>query len=308
MPRIISVCLNPALDKFVHTKRLSKSGAIRTLSTRIVAGGKAVNVARALKRFSLSAPLIGIVSGDAGESLCKTLSEEKLPGEWVSGEGETRTNLTIIPQDGKATRRISSGDRVPRRVQSEVENILIERMGSANAVILTGSLPPGYRSDTYARLIKIAREKNVMAVLDASGPALKAGIKAGPFIVKPNREEAREICGFRINSRESVKKALHNFSRHSNIVLLSLDEKGLAATDSARMFYATCPVRKGVSVGCGDAALAGFLAGFFKGLAFEDCLRWAAAAGTAAVGAPRPGLIQLRDWKSLVRKIDLERI
>jgi 1-phosphofructokinase family hexose kinase len=235
---------------------------------------------------------------------------EGLPQEWIWTDGETRTNMTIVERSsGRASRILEPGPRMTPVVTSMLRRRLLRRFRLLNAVVFTGSLPPGISPKFFADLIRSARRANVLTVLDTSGTALAEGLKARPFLVKPNRAEAETVCGFRIRSRTGVKKALQYFSKRCNIVLISLGKEGLVATDSTRMFWARGPIiRRGLAVGCGDTALAGFLAGFLKGSAFEDCLRLAVACGAANVGAERPGAVKRQRVKDIQARINVKRL
>jgi 1-phosphofructokinase family hexose kinase len=310
MANIHTIAFNPSLDKLIVVDRLSGSGEVRERDARIVAGGKAVNVARAFQTLGVPAGVFGIAAGASGSTLEEWLGAEKIPQEWLWASGETRTNVTLQDaRSGCAVRILESGPRVSSAVLRDFRKTFQKKLGTLNAAVFSGSLPPGISPATFAGFITMARRANVLTALDTSGPALAAGLKARPFIVKPNRAEAEELCGFRIRSIGGIRKALRYLSRYSNIVLISLGEEGLAGSDSARMFLARGPVsRRGLEVGCGDVALAGFLAGFFRGEAFEDCLRSAAACGGVNVGAERPGAFSLRKVRMLTKKINVERL
>jgi 1-phosphofructokinase family hexose kinase len=310
MSRVVTVALNPSLDKTVCVGRLDVGHELRADRLQTVAGGKAVNVVRMLRTLKVKAEIIGIAAGLGGLQFQELLQGEGIPQEWVLTEGEARVNLTVREErTGRVTRFLEPGPTVRPVDQGTFQELFARRLSRANVVVLSGSLPPGCSSAIYARMIRQAKQANVLTVLDTNGAALASGIKAGPFMIKPNRDEAEALCGFRISGRSGVKKALQYLGRRSNIVLLSLGSDGLAGMDGARMFLARGPVVKShATVGCGDVALAGFLAGFLKGETFEDCLKLAAACGAANVSAALPGKLALGRVRVFQHKIKVERL
>ena len=309
MSKVLTLSLNPSLDKTVSVERIVPGQELRAREVRTIAGGKAVNVMRTLRSLDVDAAILGIAGGAAGKRLEELIDAESLSQEWVWSDEETRTNLTIKDRaTGRAMRILEPGARVGPKMLRELNRCFRKELCRINAVVFTGSLPPGISPIALTGMIRAARRANVLSALDASGAALAEGLMARPFVVKPNRLEAEEIGGFSLRSQAGWKKALQYFSERSNIVLISLGEEGLIATDSARMFLARGPVRHGLTVGCGDAALAGFLAGFLKGEKFEDCLRLAAACGAANVGARTPGHLSRRLISEIQSRIKVERL
>ncbi len=308
--KVLAVALNPSLDRTVSVEHLKPGQELRAREVVTSAGGKAVNVARALRSLGMEAGVWGIAAGAAGRRLESILRSEGLPQKWLWTGGETRTNLTVSEgASGRATRILEAGPVVGKALTQALRADLARQLHSLNVLVLSGSLPPGMASGTWAGLISSARSANVLTALDTSGAALRAGIRARPFLVKPNRDEAEDLCGFRVRTRSGLQKALGHLSRYSNIVLISLGPQGLAVSDTVRMFWARGPVRaQGRTVGCGDAALAGFLAGFLKGEHLEECLRLAVASGTANVGAAVPGGICPREVKAVRAKVKVERL
>ncbi|MBF0618609.1 MAG: 1-phosphofructokinase family hexose kinase [Candidatus Omnitrophica bacterium] len=289
MSKILAVTCNPSFDKTLLVDIFKPGTEMRVREWRMVPGGKGVNVARGLQALGVSVHAL---------TLCDALPV--LP----------RMNTTIMDAKGVSTRVLEPGPLLDRAQVQKFEAFLKGALQDVNAIVLSGSLPPGMPSDFYARIMKEAQKRHVMTVLDTSGAALTKGLKAGPFIVKPNRDEAEAICGFSLSSDAAVKKALQYFTgRGKNIVLLSLGESGLVGFDGSRIFKARGPViSKGLTVGCGDAALAGFLAGYFKGDAFEDCLRLAVACGAANVGAKMPGAVDTKVVLKFMKQIRINRV
>ncbi|NTV29180.1 MAG: 1-phosphofructokinase family hexose kinase [Candidatus Omnitrophica bacterium] len=308
--KVLAVAFNPSLDKTVCVDRWIRGQEMRCQESVVRPGGKAINVARTLRLLDVDAGVWGVAAGVAGHKLASLLKAEGLEQEWCWTEGETRTNLTVLEQaSGRVTRILEPGPRTAAAFCRKASGSFAKYLRCLNAVVFSGSLPPGMPPSTLAGFIRSARQANVLTALDASRAALSAGLRARPFLVKPNRDEAEEFCGFPIRTRAGIIKALGCLAQHSNIVLISLGKDGLAGSDGVRMFWARGPVvRQGATVGCGDAALAGFLSGFLKGDVMENCMRLAVACGTANVGASLPGSAGRRQVNDIYKRVKVERL
>ncbi len=247
-------------------------------------GGKGVNAARALRSLGVPAGLL-------------TLTDIL--------DVPPRVNTTVRDRAGHSFRLLEPGPRLSAQQWHQVEAAVLKAARQVDQVVLSGSLPPGVPEDAYARIIRASG----CAFLDTSGAALARGVKAAPFCVKPNREEAQALLGMTIRSRAAVRKALRSLAGYGiKRVLLSLGEDGLAGTDGQEYVRASVPCRRGSTVGCGDAALAGFLAGRRNGGSFAEALLFAAAAGAANVAVQVPGDILPGLVKQLMKKVVIERL
>ncbi len=310
MSKVLTVALNPSLDKTLAMDDLIWGEEARVKAAFSYSGGKAVNVARALKVLQTDVTLIGVLAGRTGQLIKEDLSACGFAQEWVFAQGETRTNITLkVAKGGKSSRLIEPGASLTAAVQSRFKKIFLKELLQTNAVVFSGSLPPSVDKSFYASLIRSAQAKHVMTVLDTSGEVLRAGLKASPFIIKPNRQEAEDVLGYNLSSDKALVRGLKELAGHGpRIVLVSLGEKGLAGYDGARMFVASSPERHGNTVGCGDAALAGFISAFLKGDVFDQCVRYAAACGSANVDAKPPGSLDKKKIKSVLLRTRVKQL
>ena len=286
---MLVVTLNPAIDRTLFVDRLTLGAEMRVKAVRSVDGGKGVNLARALKG-------LGIV----GRSL--TL-KDAVPSV------DVRINTTVVDAGGRYTRFIEPGPHLSTKDLAGIKRYFLEQLDGVRILVLCGSIPPGAPADIYSGLILAALRKGLRTVLDSSGAALEKGVTARPWCIKPNRQEAEALLGFKIGSVRAVRKALQMLARYGMTrVLLSLAEEGLAGFDGEDMFLARGPRRTGLTVGCGDASLAGFLAADIGGAGFREALRSGAAAGMANVGVDVPGGITRVRTLAGQKKIMMERI
>ncbi|MFA5260403.1 MAG: 1-phosphofructokinase family hexose kinase [Candidatus Omnitrophota bacterium] len=287
---ILTVTLNPAVDKFMVVPGFCAGAESHCSHSYEVAGGKGINVSRMLKRLNVDTIATGILGGGRGQFISRELLRENIPADFQLLQEETRLNLTLTdPLKGQTTRVLESGPEVKPADIRAFKKRYSYLLNSCQVVVFSGSCMRGFKEDVYQSLIQQARKKGVKTVLDSSGKFLRSGLKAGPDCVKPNRQEAEDVLGQSICSRSDLKAALATLNPR-RVVLLSLGEEGLAATDGKKAWTVRPPsVKIRNTVGCGDALLAGFLYAEIHGYEFPERLCYAVAAGTAHALRRIPG-------------------
>jgi 1-phosphofructokinase family hexose kinase len=228
----------------------------------------------------------------------------------VRTRSDTRANLEIIARDGTVTEILEPGGGVTEgeieRLVSACRDIFAES-GKASQVVLSGSLPPGAPADLYAELIRLAHAHGCRVLLDTSGDALREGLVAAPDLVKPNRAEASTFAARPVSSAAQaaeVAQLLINAGARS--VAVSLGADGIVwegADKSTTVIAQALPVVGRSTVGCGDAALAGFAVAYERGLSARDALSLAVACGTANCLADSPGLVDPREVDRIMQEV-----
>ncbi len=250
-----------------------------------------MNVARAARALGLPVRAIAVAGGLAGHLLDELLDEEKIPHKFAFIQATTRTNLTVVGKRGGVRRKIAAGPSVTKKERDAFAALFHREIGGCSAAVLSGSLPSRFPVKEFSGLVLQAQRSGALTVVDARGQGLKAALELGVDVIKPNRLEAEEILGFKLSSRPMLRKALRSFSRYGiKKVLISLGRDGMAASDGEKEFLVSTPfVATGHAVGCGDAALAGFLSMHLKGRDLDVCVRYAVACGYANARAGIPG-------------------
>src|SRR4051812_44727919 len=103
---IVTVTPNPSLDRAYDLTRLGIGEINRALRTHVDAGGKGINVSRALRRNGVDTVAVLPSGGADGHELLGALREQDVPVHAVPVAGETRSNITLVETDG--TRRRST--------------------------------------------------------------------------------------------------------------------------------------------------------------------------------------------------------
>jgi 1-phosphofructokinase family hexose kinase len=256
---------------------------------------------------------VGFLGGAAGEECESGLSALGIPLTVVRTRAETRANLEIIDGDGTVTEILEPGGSVTdgevERLVSACRDIFAE-CGEGSQVALSGSLPPGAPADFYAELIRLAHVYSCRVLLDTSGEALRQGVTASPDLVKPNGGEAAWFAGRPIGNADSaIEVAQQIIEAGARGVAISLGADGMIwqrAADSAPLISHPPPVAARSTVGCGDAALAGFAVAHVRGLNDQDALCLAVACGTANCLAESPGLIDPEEVERISQQVLVE--
>jgi 1-phosphofructokinase len=290
---IVTLTLNASLDRTIEVDRLSRGAMIRSRSARLDPGGKGVNVSRALLANGVASRAVVTYGGFEGDQFLHLLDLERIPVRAVPVTGPTRSNVTIAEPEAVVTKLNEPGASLSAKELDQItEAVLAEAVG-AKWVVTCGSLPPGVPVDFYAELCVALRAAGVRVAVDTSGPPLLAAIKAGPDLIKPNREELAEALGRPVRSiAEAVAAAQELHAAGARAVLASLGADGAVLVDDDGISTGDAHVPEPRStVGAGDALLAGFLAAGARGAdALAGGLAWSAAAvSLPASRMPGPG-------------------
>lgn len=307
---LVCVSANPAIDRRLRLESIAVGGVNRVDSAQPFPGGKAAHVAMVARALAMEVTWIGFLGGAAGDECESGLAALRIPITVVRTRASTRANLEIIARDGTVTEILEPGGEV---TYGEVERLLsacrdlFAESSEGSQVALSGSLPPGAPPDLYAELIRLARVYGCRVLLDTSGEALRHGLTAGPDLVKPNRAEASWYAGQPVrNAGEAVEVAREMIEQGARDVAVSLGADGIAWDgDGIGARLASHPRVMGVrsTVGCGDAALAGFAVAHARGLDHEDALRLAVACGTANCVAESPGLVDPVEVERMMNQV-----
>ena len=301
---ILTVTPNVALDITYRVDQLTPGLSHRVRSVEERAGGKGVNVARALHALGHDTFVLGLVGGATAGAITTDLARGGLAHALVVVEGPTRRSIAVVDaRNQEATLFNEPGPRVAATSWNDLEARLAARLPEATALVVSGSLPPGAGDDACARLVRMAAAHRVAVLVDAVGEALLQAAAAGADIVKLNSGELRQTTG-----RSDVAAAATALRRRgAKAVVVSLGAAGMTAFAPEGSWRAATPAPVvGNPTGSGDAAAAAIIAGAVAGAPWPDRLRNAVALSAAAVLQPTAGSVDLRDYLQLVPQILVE--
>ena len=311
---IVTVTLNAALDRTLTVPIFQLGHRHRASEALVLAGGKGINVARALKRLDVPVVATGLAGGRTGTRIVEELTAEAILNDFVRIREESRTSTAVIdPTAGTYTEINEWGPRV-----SEVElGILLEKLrylaGAADLVVLAGSLPRAVAEGFYAEAIRELTRRGVRVALDAEGDPLRLGLEAEPYLVSPNQREAEGVVGQELDEEEDFLMALDALAElGARNVLITMDTGCFALVREDRRthrFRAIAPQVEPVSaVGSGDVLLAQWVAAVLAGRPALEALRLAVAAGAASTLELGAGRFDPREAARFVSAVELREL
>jgi 1-phosphofructokinase len=311
---IVTVTLNPSLDRTLEVELLERGTVLRTSEPTLEAGGKGVNVTRALTANGIPSIAVLPVGGGEGEDLSGLLIRSGVTAHFVPVSGRTRSNITIAERDGTITKLNEPG---PALTVSELEAltaVVAAAVSAGDWVVVSGSVPPEFTPDQVRAFVASLTDREINLAIDTSGDALVASLAARPRLIKPNRTELAEISGRGLESiAEVVDAAKAVRDQGVEMVLVSLGADGAVLVGPAGVLVGESRVdRPRSTVGAGDSFLAGFLSRFSINegdveSAMLEALAWgAAAASLPGTSVPAPADIAYENVQ-LVWQPDLDR-
>jgi len=308
---IATITLNPSLDRTVIVDGLKVNESNRWTSVHHYAGGKGIDVSRAIHEMGGQTIAYGFIGGDEGRTLEVKLDEEWVPFSFTPIEQETRVNFIIA--DTRASQQTIINAPGPHISKRELGRFLKKLRGiypSPELMVASGSVPPGVPIDIYYTIVQEAESHRVRTILDSAGQWLEEGIKAKPYLIKPNIREAEELLKTELSTEEAITKAVLNLIEMGvEIAVISRGEDGVIAATRDGMFKAVPPpVKVRSAVGAGDCTIAGLALKLARGEPLIEACRLAVAMGTAAVLTPGTELAHRADVEKLLPQIKVSEV
>lgn len=287
-----TLTLNPAMDKILYIDQFQRDATNRATRQLLTVGGKGTHVSMTLQKLGVHSRAFGFGYGRIGQAIIQALEELGIETRFFySGQDgrESRTNYIIIEQAHGSSTTVA--ERGVEPAAGEVEWLLdcLEReTAQGDALVLAGDASNFRDPLIYGRIMRRLKEKKVRIFLDASGPSLRRSLEEGPYLIKPNRNELAELCGFAIRTDQDVLSALKKLERYDiPIVAVSLGGDGSVVKMGGELYRVKPPRVDAVNTaGCGDSFLSGILYGLEQGLAAEETLDYATAVSAAAAAWP----------------------
>lgn len=307
---ITTVTANPAIDRTVIVENLRPGSVNRVIRSRVDAGGKGINVAKNLKNLGDEVIALGFLGPNANY-IIDCLEEEGIKTDFVKIKNDTRTNIKISDiSKGEVTDLNEYGPEVSEEEIELLKASIFKYAEKSKVLVLSGSLPLGVPKTFYKEIIKELKNSNLKIILDADNQALFYGIEERPFMIKPNVHELEDVVGKRLETLEEIIEEGKKLNKLGiKIVAISMGKEGsIVITDDAVFRAKPIKVEVKGTVGAGDAYVAGFAHGIYRGLSLEDTIKIAAALSTSVVmkEGTRAGTIE--EVNALKDKIEIERI
>jgi 1-phosphofructokinase family hexose kinase len=311
---IVTVTLNAALDRSLTVPTLQLGKRHRASEVLTLAGGKGINVARALKRLDVPVVATGLAGGRTGTRIVEELTSEAILNDFVRIRDESRTSTLVVdPASGQQTEINEWGPKVTETELGVLMDKLRYLSRGADAVVFAGSLPRGVSEAFYAEAARELTRRGIRVALDTEGEPMRLGLEAEPWLVSPNQHEAEQLVGQELFDDEDFLMALDAIAElGARNVHITLEDGCFALVREERQvrrYRAVVPRLESVSVvGAGDALLAQWITSMIDGVATDEALRLSAAAGAASVLEVGAGRFDPAEARRLAAAVQVQQL
>jgi len=314
---ILTLTLNPAIDRTVTVDKLVFEDRAYILDRAEVAGGRGVNASQVIHALGGKTRALLTCGGAAGKRMLKLLEGAGFPYEAALVAAESRINLAISDRQGLTVKLNEAGAALTPRELESVRDLVQARLEGSREkdgvpervrwLMICGSLQPGIRSHFYCELIQIAQKRGVKVLLDTDGDALQHALEGRPSVISPNQHEAERLLGRALITRTQMLEAVNRMQEMGpESVILSLGSRGAIGSSSEGVFEALPPrIDSLCPIGAGDALAAAFVWSMDKGKSFAESLRWGVAAGTATASLPGIRFPTLQQIRAIYKQVEL---
>ncbi|MBZ9731312.1 1-phosphofructokinase family hexose kinase [Salegentibacter sp. JZCK2] len=303
--KIVTLTLNPALDKSTYIEKLKPEKKLRCEEPTYEPGGGGINVSRAINILGGESLAIYTAGGPTGEKIQNLLKKESINQQLIFIENERRENLVVLDRSTNNQYRFGMpGSKISKEDLQKCLDALKELPDDVEYLVASGSLPPGAPDNFYGEIARIAKERNIKCVIDTSGKALTKAAEAGVCIMKPNLGELSSLAGKEkisgLEQEEIAKKVISEGKAETLIV--SLGARGAMLATKDKIAYVVPPtVKQESTVGAGDSMVAGIILSLSRGDKLMDAVYWGVAAGTAATLTPGSELCRKKDVETIFK-------
>lgn len=304
---IICITPNPAIDRTIILPSLVVGNVHRAQKNIVAAGGKGLNVARAIRTLGGESLSMGFAGGHTGHWLAELAQREGLHSSWTWTDAETRICTIIVPRDMDATVINEPGAPVSASDWKQLQQDVQKQMLSAQTVCISGSLPPNSSAKDFQRLLSALVDAGKQVWVDTSGMALNTALAHSGICIKVNGNEIGEALGFEVQDTTSVQRALDMLGeRGLTTAVITLGVAGAFLATQEGRWHAQGPrVRVVSTVGSGDSFLGGLTNALDRGSTWPEALCDAVAAGTANALSAGVGQFALQEFNSIRDEIQI---
>lgn len=286
MHSILTITLNPAVDKNYTVDRLLPEHKLRVPNPQIDAGGGGINVSKGINRLGGKSTILTLTGGRNGELLKELIQKEGIEMLSIDLKEETRESIVISEQSSNQQYRIVVDGPT---ISTQTAELILETISSIkpfpSIIVASGSLPKGLQDDFYGRIGKLIEPKGSKYIVDTSGNALLKAVEQGVYLVKPNLLELSRLSGKEQLELDDVDEAAMELINKGKceIVVVSLGAAGAMLVTKNECEHIVAPnVKRKSTVGAGDSMVAGMTWGMQQGYTFKQMIRIGIACGSAA--------------------------
>lgn len=312
MTDFLSVTMNPSVDVYSSTERVTCTHKLRCEAPVYRPGGGGINVVRVAHRLGSDCVALYPAGGATGQRLKQLLDHEQIPTLPVPVQGETRECFTVHENStGAEFRFVTPGSNLNVVEWQTCLDQLMAIDPWPAFIVASGSLPPGVPIDFYARLSKAARLRGSRLILDSSGPALAQGLNSGVFLVKPSLRELSDWFGQSLTTPDQWQAAALKLLKlgHAEVVLVSLGEQGaMMVSNEGTVFAPALAVKVVSTVAAGDTLVGAMVHALTRKMNLRDALTLGLACASAALLSHGHCLFEKAHLDRLLGQVRLQEI
>jgi 1-phosphofructokinase family hexose kinase len=301
---------NTAIDRVVRLDALRPGEVIRANDEQVYPGGKGVHVAQTIAALGEQVQLTGLVDATHRNLITRRMSERGVLFHGTEIDEELRHCIAVHEANGQVTEILGQGPLLDYAPRESLLSDFRRSVYESDLVVMSGSLPGGFATDTYAELSTWAQTLGKRCLIDASGEALQHASTTQPFLIKPNRDEAAALVGYAIDDVATAVQAarqLHDLGIAMPVI--TLGALGAVAIDDSGVWHAQLAltdIRN--TVGSGDCLLAGVVVGIRRGMSLEETLRLGMACGAANAQSEETGHVERKAVEALLSEVRVYRL
>lgn len=308
---IVTVTMNPAIDKTVEIDTLMPGGLNRIKKVEYDAGGKGINVSKTICELGGESIATGFLGGNAGQMIENVLNDWKIQYDFIWVDGETRTNTKVFEQNGSVTELNEPGPNI----SGEQINMLLEKLeklADENVLfVLSGSVPKGVDKEIYAEITRLVHRKGAKVLVDADGELFRKALEAEPDMIKPNRTELEEYAklDYRASKEELFEIAEGLQKKGIGKVAVSMGKSGaLFVIGNKKISSPALSVKAHSTVGAGDAMVAALSYAWDQNMDEDETVKlcMASSAGAVTTIGTKPPSRSLVD--DLMKQVKIESV
>lgn len=309
---IVTLTPSPALDITASVERVVPLSKMRCGEVRHDPGGGGINVARVLRRFGVTAKAVFPAGGGNGELLKRLLKQEDIFAVSVPIAADTRQDFTVFERQGGAQYRfVFPGSPLTASEVGALTATLDEIRPAPELLIVSGSFPENTDVAIFAATARVIAATKAKLVVDTTGASLASALKHPVYLIKPNLHELEDLTQSSLNTEDLRLGAVRTLLREKKIELIALtlgaDGAVLASRDG--VWRGSAPkVQPQSTVGAGDSFMGGLVWQLSRGASCADTLRFAIAAGSAALLAPGTELCRIADIEALLPEVRVSQV
>lgn len=308
---ITTLTLNPCIDRTITIEKFLFGGTNKVLDVRKDVSGKGINVSIVLKHLGLDTLCLGFNYSKDSKAIEEELNDQNIKFDFVKVKGEVRVNVKIFDKSVKVMSEFNeSGHQVSKEAVDELLDVVYGYFYDTSILVLDGSVPAGVPVDIYKTIIEMANRRGIKTILDAANDLLLEGIKAKPYMIKPNIDELSAISKREIKTREDIISVSREIiSKGVSYVCVSMGKDGamLIGLDNVYVSPAMKVDIKGIQ-GAGDSLVAGICMAIDKGISEEKLLAYGVAAASGSLLHEGTLLCEKEDFDRLLPEVVVNRL